>query len=177
MAAAYKIFAYGSLLNQASLKKTVPEARDMFPAKVYGFHRVFNLASSHRYDEKHNVPVCVLNAEPGENRQFMNGACFEMDEVSLNNLLKRERGYEFCEISAHHYNDEKFTFQAYVFRAKNFQPYQFLSKSKEQKHYLDLCLTGSKVFGRDFLEDFKRTTSFWGIDCKNKQQSIWFGDY
>lgn len=177
MEAAYKIFAYGSLLNQASLKKTVPEARNMFPAKVYGFHRVFNLASSYRYDDAQNTPVCVLNAEKGHQRQFMNGACFEMDEVSLNNLLQRESGYEFCEISAHHYHDEKSTFQAYVFRAKNFQPYQFLSNSKQQKHYLDLCLTESKAFGEDFLEDFKRTTSFWGIDCKIRQKSIWFGEY
>lgn len=177
MAAVYKIFAYGSLLNEGSLKGTVPEARNMFPAKAYGLRRVFNLASSYRYDDTHKAPVCVLNAEPAEPHQFMNGACFEMDEVSLNCLLKREGGYEFCEISAHHYHDETNTFQAHVFRAKDFEPYQYLSKSKQQKHYLDLCLKGSKVFGEAFLEDFKKTTFFWGIDCEIMKQSIWFGDY
>ena len=177
MASSYKIIAYGSLLNQASLTKTVPEARNMFPVKVFGLQRVFNLASRYRYDETQQVPICVLNAEPADPEQCMNGSCFEMDNVSLKNLLQRESGYEFCEISAHHYHDEQHTFQAYFFRAENFEPYQYVSNSTVQKHYLDLCLAGSKVFGKEFVEDFKNSTSFWGVDCEIRQQSIWQGDY
>ena len=173
----YKIFAYGSLINQASLKKTVPEAYNIFPAKTYGLKRVFNLASTYRFDDGHNAPVCVLNAETCRPASIMNGTCFEMDEISLDNLLQRESGYDFCRIEAHHYHNEHDRFNAYYFRAKASKPYEFLPNSKAQKHYLDLCLSGSQVFGQEFADDFKNSTSFWGIDCEHKLKAIWKGHY
>jgi cation transport regulator ChaC len=173
----YKIFAYGSLINTASLKKTVPGARNMIPAKIFGLQRVFNLASQHRHDERHKQPVCVLNVEPIDSHYILNGACFEMPEESLKNLLHREKGYEFCTIEACHYHDEDQVFQAYIFRAKNFHPYRYLANSSVQKHYLQLCLNGCQVFGSEFVTDFKKSTSFWGIDCERQQAAIWQGKY
>ena len=168
----YKIFAYGSLINEASLKQTVPEAREMVPAKVYGLKRVFNLASHHRYDERHKQPVCVLNVEQTSAHQALNGACFEMNEASLHNLLHRESGYEFSKINAHHYHDENQVFQAYIFRAIDFHPYRYLVNSTAQKEYLELCLNGCNVFGSKFVEDFKQSTTFWDIDCVIQQAAI-----
>jgi cation transport regulator ChaC len=80
MKTVYKIFAYGSLINQASLKKTVPEARNIIPAKTYGLQRVFNLASNYRFDADCNSPVCVLNIAETDAASALNGTCFEMDE-------------------------------------------------------------------------------------------------
>ena len=173
----YKIFAYGSLINETSLKKTVPGAREMVPAKVYGLKRVFNLASQHRYDGQHKQPVCVLNVEQTTAHHALNGTCFEMNEDSLQNLLHREKGYEFNKIRAYHYHDEKQIFQAHIFRAKDFYPYRYLDNSNLQKEYLDLCLNGCDVFGAKFVEDFKKSTYFWGIDCEIQQDAIWKGKY
>ncbi len=173
----YKIFAYGSLINQASLKKTVPEARNIIPAKTYGLHRVFNLASTYRFDAECNSPVCVLNIAETDAVSVLNGTCFEMDEVSLGNILQREQGYDFCKIKVHHYDDEKQIFDAYYFRAHQFTPYQYLPKSSVQQHYLNLCLNGCKIYGDKFIEDFKNSTAFWGIECKYKLAAIWSGGY
>ncbi|MGR9116545.1 MAG: gamma-glutamylcyclotransferase family protein [Gammaproteobacteria bacterium] len=175
MSKIYKIFAYGSLINHASLTRTVPEARNIVPAKTFGLKRVFNLASTYRYDPLHRAPICVLNAEPAAPDTQMNGTCFEMDETSLQNLLKRESGYHFKPIEVSHYDDENTRFHAHYFTAKAFQPYRYLSSSAEQRHYLNLCLTGGAIYGRQFIEDFKRTTIFWGIDNEIDLQAIWRG--
>ena len=173
----YKIFAYGSLINQSSLRKTVPEARNIMPAKTYGLQRVFNLASNYRFDIEQNSPVCVLNIAEADAECVLNGTCFEMDDVSLENILQREKGYDFCKIKAHHYNDEGLAFEAYYFRAHQFTPYKYLSKSSVQHHYLNLCLQGSQEYGDDFIADFKSSTAFWGIESEQELTAIWSGSY
>lgn len=177
MSKTYKIFAYGSLINHASLTRTVPEARNIVPVATYGLKRVFNLASTYRYDDEQQAPVCVLSAEACESDRRLNGICFDMDDASLGNLLERESGYDFCRIEAHHYGNPDDGFEAYYFRAKPSEPYRFLQNSTSQRHYLNLCLTGCEVFGAQFVEDFKRSTEFWGIDCEQTLDVIWTGDY
>ena len=173
----YKIFAYGSLINQGSLRKTVPEARNIIPAKTYGLQRVFNLASHYRFDPESNCPVCVLNIAEADAESVLNGSCFEMDEESLDNLLQREKGYDFCKIKAYHYEDKGQAFDAYYFRAQQFTPYKYLAKSSVQLHYLNLCLHGSREYGDDFIADFKSSTAFWGIDSEQELTAIWSGNY
>ena len=177
MTTVYKIFAYGSLINQASLRKTVPEARNIMPAKTYGLQRVFNLQSNYRFDPEHNSPVCVLNIAEANADCLLNGTCFEMDEVFLDNILEREKGYDFCRLKAYDYTEEGQAFEAYYFRAKQFTPYLYLSKSSVQQHYLNLCLQGSREYGDDFLADFKSSTAFWGIESEQELTAIWSGDY
>lgn len=173
----YKIFAYGNLINKASLTRTVPEARNIVPVATYGLKRVFNLASTYRFDEEQQAPVCVLSAEACESDRLMNGICFEMDEVSLDSLLERESGYDFCRIEAHHYDNPNDVFEAFYFRAKPSEPYRFLQNSSAQQHYLKLCLSGSAIFGQQFVEGFKNSTEFWGIDCEQTRDAIWAGDF
>ncbi len=173
----YRIFAYGSLINQTSLKKTVPEARAIFPARAHGLRRVFNLASQHRYDADHQRPVCVVNAEDASPESTVNGACFEMRESSLKNLLHRESGYQFRPIEITHYHDRERVYQAYFFQARQFQPYRFLAGSSVQKHYLNLCLQGCAAIGQEFVDDFIASTAFWGIDTAAQKQAIWRGDF
>lgn len=177
MSGTYKIFAYGSLINRQSLNRTVPEARNIVPGATAGLRRVFNLASTYRFDERQQAAVCVLSAEPDAADSVMNGICFEMDEISLDNLLQRESGYDFVRIDAHHYHDRDDTFEAYYFRAKPAEPYRFLANSDAQRHYMRLCLSGSEVFGPRFVDDFKRSTSFWGIDAERTVNAIWKGQY
>jgi len=175
MAQKYKVFAYGSLMHQGSLGRTVPEAYNIFPARVQGLQRVFNLASHYRFDRQQNRPVCVLNVENAPATLTMNGICFDMDEQSIQALLHREQGYDFCPITAEHF-DQQQVFSAYYFQAKQFTPYRYLPQSKDQQHYLTLCLEGCAAFGENFLADFKRSTHFW--DIPDQQQSrIWRGEY
>jgi hypothetical protein len=176
MSRTYKIFAYGSLINQNSLTRTVPDARNIMPVKTRGLKRIFNLASTYRYDEQHQAPVCVLNAETADPAHVMNGICFEMDGQSLDRLLARESGYDFCPITACGYYDETEIINAYYFKARDFEPYRYLSSSNEQAHYLNLCLSGCSVFGQPFIDDFISSTSFWDVD-QDGQTAIWQGHF
>lgn len=177
MSTTYKIFAYGSLINRASLIRTVPEARNIVPAKTYGLRRIFNLASNYRFDADHKRPVCVLNIAEADQGSVLNGTCFEMDEESLEQLLEREKGYEFCQIKAHHYHEPAQTFAAFYFRAHQFIPYPYLPNSSVQRHYLDLCVQGSQVYGDEFIADFKNSTDFWGVESDHELAAIWSGSY
>lgn len=164
-------------MHNASLIRTVPKSLNIIPAKTYGLQRVFNLASSYRFDKHQQAPVCVLNAEPTDPGVVMNGTCFEMNAASLHDLLDREKGYDFREIDACHYHNDNDQFKAYYFTAASFKPYRYLSESTEQRHYLNLCLNGSAVFGKQFVADFKKSTSFWGLEAEVERDAIWQGEF
>ena len=172
-----KIFGYGSLVNESSLKRTVPGATNIFPAMLYGFRRVFNLASHHRICVELNAPVCVLNVEQCASEQVMNGTCFEMEAESFDALLERERIYSLHDVRVHHYYDEKDSHEAKLFWARKHEPYAYLSNSEEQNSYLNLCLQGCAVYGQRFIDDFKSSTSFWGMPMMDNQAKIWQGGY
>ena len=177
MSKIYKVFAYGSLINRISLARTVPKASNIVPAKAFGLKRMFNLASTYRYDQRQQAPVCVLNAEAAAHDTVLNGTCFDIDAGELPALLERERGYLFKPLEVCHYHDESVRFSAYYFSAQDFPPYRFLASSPEQTHYLQVCLDGSTVYGPEFTEAFKRTTGFWDIDSNRDLQAIWRGEF
>lgn len=177
MAEKIKIFAYGSLINQRSLTKTSPNADNIFPAKLYNLSRSFCLPSSHRIDQQTNRPVCVLNLVNSFEDNYINGICFELDESELGPLRYREREYELRQIKVHDYFDEQAVHDSYAFIATDYQPYHYLSGSKEQKHYIDVCLSGCEVYGQSFVDDFKQSTGFWGINDDDHIEAIWRGHY
>ena len=172
-----KIFAYGSLLNESSLRKTVPEARHVFPARVSGYKRIFNLASHYRYCSGRGKPVCVLNLAVASGQTTMNGVCFEMSYQSYDALISREKIYEIHDVQVADYSDSTIIHAAKLFWAKDFQPYSYLRGSEAQRHYLNLCLTGCGVYGQQFVEDFKMTTEFWNIESDQDKTKIWRGVY
>ena len=172
-----RIFAYGSLLNEASLRQTVPEARGLYPAKVYGFGRIFNLASHYRFCPYKKSPVCVLNLEPRSEDSMLNGICFEMDERSFGALIAREQIYQMHEVTAHRYNGDGPAQTAWLFWAKDRKPFRYLEGSEAQRHYLNLCIGGCAVFGAQFINDFKKSTVFWNIDSESEIDRIWLGNY
>lgn len=152
----YRVFGYGSLLNENSLKKTVPNASNIKPVILRGFIRVFN-AKCGRICNCKNTNVAALNIEKSEINDFINGIVFEMDELHFDELLKREEGYELIEIDIESYEGERF--RAVTFRYPHFEAeYDFLFDSEVQMSYYNLCLDGAKSFGDDFYRDFLETT-------------------
>lgn len=172
-----RIFAYGSLLNENSLRKTVPNATNIFPAKVFGFKRVFNLASHYRYCPAIDKPVCVLNLKQSDPDFQLNGICFEMDESSFDALMSREQIYEMHEVGIRHFDNDEPLPSAKLFWAKNHEMYRYLSNSHAQSHYLDLCIRGCERFGPQFLNEFRMSTEFWSIDSDEDIKQIWQGNF
>lgn len=105
------VFAYGSLLDPASLTRTLPDV-DLgacVPARLRGFTRGFTLAfrndgthpDKHYVDaDGHRPPVvlfCDLTRAAGRG---VNGVCVPVDARTLELLRARERRYETAEITA-----------------------------------------------------------------------------
>ena len=153
-----RIFGYGSLLSENSLRGTVPSARNIKPVRLYGFVRVFNFPGSTRVCEQSGVPIAVLNVEKSEWNQCINGIVFEMDEEDLDKLITREQGYELVQVEVEDYHNKNNKMKAHFFRTPHYEAYPYQFESEEQRCYLDLCFEGCEVFGEEFLEEFVKTT-------------------
>ena len=168
-----KIFAYGSLMNTNDLRRTVPNARNLFPVKLYGYKRVFNLKSTYRFDAIANISISVLNLEATSLSEFVNGICFDMDDESFAELLQREKAYNLVETKVCGYFDENRHYQAYFFLSVENQKYSYQLNSDIQANYLKICLDGCIKYGSSFVQDFQKTTHFFGIDESRYEQLIW----
>lgn len=153
-----KIFGYGSLINEESLKKTSPNSKIIYPAKIYGFIRVFNLPSTNRICPITKTSVAVLNVEKSEYNEHINGVCIEVSVDEFEYILEREKGYELIEIEIQDYNNENNRTKGFMFRARHYEAYDYVFESEIQQEYLTICLEGAKNFGEQFLKEFKNTT-------------------
>lgn len=157
MSRTFRIFGYASLINEDSLKKTVPDATNIRPCKIYGFVRVFNVESTTRFCKEKGVPACVMNLEKDEINNYVNGITFEMSEKHFNDLLNREGAYELVEVDCYDYESDS-KYRANFFRSPKYEAYPYQSGQKEQEEYLKTCLDGCKKYGEQFLDHFKETT-------------------
>lgn len=161
-----KIFGYGSLINESSLKKTCENAKILYPAKLYGFIRVFNIPSAVRFCTRANKPCAALNAEKSEWNEYINGVCIQIPKDDLDKLLKREEGYELVQVDIEHFNEPK-TQRVFMFRSLHFESYDYIWNSDEQKEYLSICEEGCKIFGNEFLKEFRKTTFIGTTSLEN----------
>ncbi len=167
-----KIFAYGSLMNQQDLRRTVPDAVNLTPSITHGYRRIFDLESTYRFDPITNLPICVLNLEPAHTSTYVNGVCFDMTEASFEELLEREKAYELITVDAFHYfKDEQY--QAKCFISSGHERYPYSISSDLQLEYLRICAEGCGYFGNNFLNEFKKTTFFNGIRQEQYDKIIW----
>ncbi len=100
-----------------------------------------------------------------------------MDGDSFDALLSREQIYQLREVQVVHYLDSNQVFSANLFWAQRFKPYSYLCDSDAQRHYLDLCLSGCRAYGEEFVREFISSTSFWGLDPDIDPGQIWRGMY
>jgi gamma-glutamylcyclotransferase (GGCT)/AIG2-like uncharacterized protein YtfP len=167
-----KIFAYGSLMNNNDLSRTVPEARNMFPVKLYGYKRVFDLESTYRFDPLTSLPICVLNLEKTSPFDCVNGICFDMDDQSFEDLLEREKAYSLLETTVYDYFGSE-QYKSYCFISMNYEKYPYQLESELQLRYLKICVEGCNIYGKNFFDDFVRSTHFFGVEIHKYDELIW----
>mgnify|MGYP002725579913 CR=1 FL=1 len=149
------IFAYGSLLNQVSLKQTTPSFSHYFTAALPGYRRVFNYESPYRKDSITGAPSSVLNLVK-DDKAITNGMCFIADRESLDELYERENGYSFEMVRV--FDDREAPHDVHTFIAYEHAKYDFVTNSFEQDQYVAMCVAGAKKFGKHFYNQFLNTT-------------------
>lgn len=153
-----KIFAYGSLMFEESLKKTAPLAKILRPARLHGFVRVFNFPSPYRISELDGSPCSVLNIDKSDLNHEICGVLFEMTKESFSEMFSREEGYELVQIEVQDFFEPNTRYKAYTFRALHYEAHAFQFGSQKQQEYLLWCLEGAKKYGEEFYKNFLETT-------------------
>lgn len=166
------IFSYGSLMDDKDLRRTVPDATNITPCIVYGYKRVFDFTSTYRFTRT-KKPVCVLNLKKVADTYALNGICFDMDKSSFDELLEREDTYDLVKVKSYYYENQLKYKDAYFFITSNYPKYKYLLDSETQDDYLHICLRGASQYGKDFLQDFKETTEFYGIEESDYSDKVW----
>lgn len=152
-----RVFAYGSLLNLSSLEKTIGTKKELVPAKISGFLRVFNVENTCAFDEDLQQYTAALNIDKSEYLEdYVNGALFHCTLEELESLNSREQGYELVQVEAKTYDGNYV--KAFVYRVTHFEAVNFIEESPLQVKYLSCCLDGAKELGEEFYLDFIKTT-------------------
>jgi hypothetical protein len=84
------MIGYGSLIDEASRRRTVPHAIDATPIALAGYRRTWG----HRVDAVGYVGATTFLTVVPDAAASLNGVVFEMPEDRLEELDARERGYD-----------------------------------------------------------------------------------
>jgi gamma-glutamylcyclotransferase (GGCT)/AIG2-like uncharacterized protein YtfP len=144
-----KIFGYGSLMNENSLKKTVPDAHIIGTDTLKGYRRHFDFKSPYRKNEDTGIFSSVLNIST-DSSCSITGVLIELSEEKHEELLNREQGYESLGIEL--ISGE----MAYTFIACDYDPYKYIFNDEVQSEYLNLCISAATKYG--FLNNFLEST-------------------
>lgn len=157
-----KIFGYGSLLLDSSLRRTVKNPMNATPAFVKGYIRNFSFDGVNGYtyegvpEDVFGIPfngANMINAQPDE---MVNGVVFEVDEQDFAELKIRETNYHLVKTNYYDFKNQKLLGECSTFIS------EFVRNKFEynvaQKYYVDICLEGARSFGIDFFEEFLKTT-------------------
>lgn len=135
------IFAYGSLINPQSRKKTLQNS------KLIADDIILN-----GYSRKMNAPYrdegyLYLNIVPKDNSK-VEGVVIEVDDSEIEKLKKREEGYNLIEITnklSRNLKNKVFTFV---------QPDKYYPEMKVLQSYINTCIKNiSKENQKEWLEE------------------------
>ena len=154
------LIVYGSLINKKELfdKKfgfyiTENEA---IPIRVNGFKRVFNIETTWRKGS--GKKIAVLNVVKSDNNWFNGILIRDINKSYFRSLDKREEGYKRIKVDP--------AFIKFDYGPSTKLKDQILIYTGEKMRddilpipsYLDICLEGSKEWGKEFYNDFLKTT-------------------
>lgn len=160
------IFGYGSLINSASISKTIKrivDASDLIPVKLHGFKRIWNLKEkvfSQQIDA--SINAIFLNIEEDKN-SYANGIIFEVTDEEFKYLKTRERNYECLNVQSllqYYTSIDKINFDVFVFIASDPRLLEVGIENNcfIMKRYIELVENGCKSIGDDFYKDYIMTT-------------------
>lgn len=121
-----KIVAYGSLMNQNSLEKTLQRSAQLITVTVPNVQRVFNAPFG---------DYAFLNLAFVEDNSI-EAAYFELDKEEIEKFNQRERGSELVEVMAGMY--------AFVW------PKAYCKDLPVLQSYIDFCQTGCRELNINF---------------------------
>lgn len=157
----YWVAGYGSILNERSREKTMPNAKTAVPAYVKGWERIFNLDCTTQ---------TVLNVQPTKNRgQKLPVVAVKVPYGDMFDFILRERNYDIKEVPLYSEKGEVLDEKAIMVVATNKEQ---LADWWPNMEYLQANIFGAnELGGDDFVEKYLDTTYFYS-DNKLTKTSI-----
>jgi hypothetical protein len=172
------IFAYGSLMESNSRKRTTPFITNIWPARIKGFLRGwFARVPTHSISTTFLGCIRATKFEP-ESR--VNGILFRVNNYEINLLDYRENGYLRVQIPTYQIDDftgvltkdDKVWIYLNQFEGEYDQKLQKSLPNFEfpiVQSYVDMCINGcietEELFKEakesNFIEEFIQETKFW----------------
>ena len=152
----YNQIVYGSLLHVEELKKQNIDPSRVDLVKVKGYKRVFNQLPSWRKVD--GIKKAVMNIEADENAWFNALVIKDLDEKYIQDLDHRERGYDRLALddgSVTLYSDGSVLKNCIVYKGKVDKQ---SSEILPNPDYFIICKDGAKCHGKEFFEDYLKTT-------------------
>lgn len=160
------LVGYGTLLNRASMEKTVGSSalrKPFFPVIVTGYRRLFNLVPDYYQpsfrlrDEPVEVGAANIQVAPGER---FNGLAVPVTEGELSALDERERFYQRVEVQVFSFPDEEPMGQAFAYSAPPDSPWVRMNDEALLPRWQDVVLAreGAYAVGGAFGRMYDATT-------------------
>lgn len=160
------LVGYGTLLDRASMKKTLgssAQAKPFLPVIIPGFRRLFNLVPDH-YEpsfrlRKEPVEVAAANVQVAEGGT-LNGLAVPVTRQELAALDERERFYERVEVDIISFPEKKPLGRAFVYSAPPGSPWVRMADEALTPRWKDVRLArnGAYAVNRAFGEMYDATT-------------------
>lgn len=174
------IFAYGSLIESNSRKRTAPSIDEVWPARVKGFVRGW-FGRIPTYTLSTTFLGCIGSEEYelGTLNSTVNGVFFKVNQTELIEMDKREIGYTRTKINNNKVDDFlgvlKSNDELWIYTNKFISSEDLVKNSTPNKKfpivqsYVDICINGcfeienqfKKAKDNNFLKEFISQTLFW----------------
>lgn len=151
----YTIVGYGSILNERSREKTLPNEIEALPAYVYGWERIFNL------DCKVQT---VLNVQPTKKKTPLPVVAVKVPYGDMFDFILRERNYDIVEVPVYTETGELIDERGFMVVATDENQ---LADWWPNAEYIQANIFGAnELGGDDFVEKYLDTTFFYDADCE-----------
>jgi hypothetical protein len=151
----YRVFGYGSLINQESLSETLQKHVFCSPAVLPGYKRLFE-SNCWQRRSANNTPVSALNIRECDDC-YVNGVVFDVDEEQYELLKRRECNYKTIQATVSDWHTKQ-SFEVVTFMDEPSGIFDFVRGDPEQHDYLTICISGAKKYGDQFLQNFVDST-------------------
>ncbi len=152
----YNQIVYGSLLHVEELKKQGIDSSKIELVKVAGYKRVFNQLPSWRKVDGNKK--AVMNIEKDRSAWFNAVLIKNLSQEYIDELDIRERGYDRISLNDGDvtvYGSGQVVKNCIVYRGKIGKQSSDILPNEE---YFQICKDGAASHGKEFLEDYMKTT-------------------
>ena len=152
------LIAYGSLIHRQEIKNAGILSRQFYPIILHGYKRSF--AQEPTWRRTTGIERAVLTITKEKNSYINAILLLGLRDEDMKVFDEREKGYDrksvnWEDIKFYSQNEFSYDYEIFIYLGK---PGNFNNQIMPNPKYLNICLSGAKMWGTNFYNDFLETT-------------------